>query len=356
LSQPVKLWRFQAQGLNVNIIETRELTKVFPGGVRAVDGVDFEVTKGEIFGFLGPNGAGKTTAIKMLNTLLQPTSGSATVAGFDIRKDPAAVRRNVGYVAQDVGVDEHATGRENLTLYGHFYRLDGRTIAQRVRELFELVDLIGYEDKMVSTYSGGMRKRLDIAMGLIHQPQLIFLDEPTVGLDPQTRVHIWDYIRSLARAMGVTIFLTTHYMEEADHLADRIAIIDLGKIMALGTPDDLKRTIGGDVVTLSPALTAEPARDDFMKRTQAALEGKPFVLGMQPTDGDLAVYVNKGESAAPSIMRLLASEGIEVASLSVSRPSLDDVFLKYTGRTIRAQEGTATTYAQMRRMRDRRHR
>ncbi|MGB3129230.1 MAG: ATP-binding cassette domain-containing protein, partial [Dehalococcoidia bacterium] len=200
----------------MSVIVTNQLTKVFPGNIRAVDGIDFEVKAGEIFGFLGPNGAGKTTTIKMLNTLIKPTSGTAVVTGIDVVRNPAEVRKNIGYVAQDVGVDEYATGRENLALYGRFYRLDGRTIKQRVKELFELVDLTGYEDKIVSTYSGGMRKRLDIAMGLIHQPQLIFLDEPTVGLDPQTRVHIWDYIGNLAKAMGITIFLTTHYMEEAD--------------------------------------------------------------------------------------------------------------------------------------------
>lgn len=338
----------------MSIIETNQLTKVFPGGVTAVDGIDFEVKTGEIFGFLGPNGASKTTTIKMLNTLLQPTSGTAVVSGFDVVKNPAGVRRNIGYVAQDVGVDEHATGRENLELYGRFYRLDGRTIKQRVKELFELVDLVGYENKIVSTYSGGMRKRLDIAMGLIHQPQLIFLDEPTAGLDPQTRVHIWDYIHSLAKAMGVTIFLTTHYMEEADRLADRIAIIDLGKIMAMGTPDELKQSIGGDVITLSPSATGPEEWEEFMKDTQSALSGKPFVLGTQPSDGELTVYVNKGESAVPKIMRLLSSEGIEIETISVSRPTLDDVFLKYTGRTIRAQEGTATTYAEMSRRRSRR--
>jgi len=338
----------------VSIIETNQLTKIYPGNIRAVDSIDFEVKAGEVFGFLGPNGAGKTTTIKMLNTLIQPTSGTAVVTGIDIVKSPAEVRKNIGYVAQDVGVDEYATGRENLALYGRFYRLDGQTIKHRVKELFELVDLTGYEDKIVSTYSGGMRKRLDIAMGLIHQPQLIFLDEPTVGLDPQTRVHIWDYISSLAKAMGITIFLTTHYMEEADRLADRIAIIDLGKIIALGTPAELKQSIGGDVVTLSTCETGEEQCEEFIRRTQAALSNKPFVLGTQATDGELAVYVNKGESAAPTIMRLLANEGIEVETLSVSKPSLDDVFLKYTGRTIRAQEGTATTFAQMQRRRYRR--
>ena len=338
----------------MSVIVTNQLTKVFPGNVRAVDGIDFEVKAGEIFGFLGPNGAGKTTTIKMLNTLIKPTSGTAVVTGIDVVRNPADVRKNIGYVAQDVGVDEYATGRENLALYGRFYRLDGRTIKQRVKELFELVDLTGYEGKIVSTYSGGMRKRLDIAMGLIHQPQLIFLDEPTVGLDPQTRVHIWDYIGNLAKAMGITIFLTTHYMEEADRLADRIAIIDLGKIIAMGTPSELKQSIGGDVVTLSPRETGGEQYEEFIRRTQAALANQPFILGTQAADGELAVYVNKGESAAPTIMRLLANEGIEVETLSVSRPSLDDVFLKYTGRTIRTQEGTATTYAQIQRRRGRR--
>lgn len=338
----------------MSVIATNQLTKVFPGNIRAVDGIDFEVKAGEIFGFLGPNGAGKTTTIKMLNTLIKPTSGTAVVTGIDVVRNPAEVRKNIGYVAQDVGVDEYATGRENLALYGRFYRLDGRTIKQRVKELFELVDLAGYEDKIVSTYSGGMRKRLDIAMGLIHQPQLIFLDEPTVGLDPQTRVHIWDYIGNLAKAMGITIFLTTHYMEEADRLADRIAIIDLGKIIAMGTPAELKQSIGGDVVTLSPCETGVEQCEEFIRRTQSALADQPFVLRTQEADGELAIYVNKGESAAPKIMRLLANEGIEVEALSVSRPSLDDVFLKYTGRTIRAQEGTATTFVQMHRRRGRR--
>jgi len=340
----------------VSVIVTYRLIKVFPGGIRAVDGIDFEVNAGEIFGFLGPNGAGKTTTIKMLNTLIQPTSGTAVVAGFDIRKSPAEVRKRIGYVAQDVGVDERATGRENLTLYGHFYRLDGKTIKKRVEEIFELVDLAGYEDKIVSTYSGGMRKRLDIAMGLIHRPDVMFLDEPTAGLDPQTRVHIWDYIRNLAKAMGVTIFLTTHYMEEADRLADRIAIIDRGKIIVMGTPDELKQSISGDVVTLSLVTAEDNDYNELMRRTEAALSDKPFVIRTQATDSELAVYVDNGESAVPSIMRLLASQSIEVKAISVSRPSLDDVFLKYTGRTIRAEEGAPTTFAQMQRKRIRKQR
>ncbi|MBM3155904.1 MAG: ATP-binding cassette domain-containing protein [Chloroflexi bacterium] len=338
----------------MSIIETRQLTKVFPGNIRAVDGIDFTVEEGEIFAFLGPNGAGKTTTIKMLNTLLPLTSGTAMVAGFDVAKHPAEVRKRIGYTAQDVGVDEYATGKENLTLYGHFYRLDSKTIKQRVKEIFELVDLTDSANRMVSTYSGGMRKRLDLAMGLIHQPQLIFMDEPTTGLDPQTRTHIWEYIRQLVRDKGMTIFLTTHYMEEADRLADRIAIIDLGKIIAMGTPDELKKSIGGDVVTLSPCAEKDAECKEFIKRTETALSGKPFVVGTKATDGELAVYVPDGEAAIPSIMRLLASEGIEVKTISLARPSLDDVFLKYTGRTIRAQEGTPTTWAEIQRKRSRR--
>ncbi len=338
----------------MSVIQTKGLTKIFSGNVRAVDGIDFEVNAGEIFAFLGPNGAGKTTTIKMLNTLIQPTSGTAMVAGLDVAKNPTEVRKRIGYAAQDVGVDERATGRENLTLYGHFYRLDGKTIRQRVKELFELVDLTGYEDKMVSAYSGGMRKRLDLAMGLIHQPQVIFLDEPTTGLDPQTRAHLWDYINKLAKSMGVAIFLTTHYMEEADRLADRIAIIDLGKIMTMGTSDELKRSIGGDVVTLTPPVEKDEERKEFTRRAEAALSGKPFVMEMKPSDGELAVYVKDGGSAIPSIMQILGSQSIEVKTISMARPSLDDVFLKYTGRTIRAQEGTRTSFVQMRRNANRR--
>ncbi len=335
----------------MSIVQTSQLVKTYPGDIRAVDGIDFEIAEGEIFGFLGPNGAGKTTTIKMLNTLIRPTSGAATVVGYDVAKNPAEVRRNVGYVSQDVGIDEHATGRENLTLYAHFYRLDGKMIKQRVKELLEMVELTEQADKLASTYSGGMRKRLDLAMGLIHQPRLIFLDEPTTGLDPQTRNHIWDYIRSLARDMGITIFLTTHYMEEADHLADRIAIIDHGKLITIGTPGELKQSIGGDVVTLSSKAVTDEERNEFVTRTESLLNGKSFVLETQSIHDGLAVYVDSGESAVPVIMNLLASEGVEVKALSVSSPTLDDVFLKYTGRTMRDEEGTASTYMQMKRRR-----
>jgi ABC-2 type transport system ATP-binding protein len=337
-----------------SVIQTHKLTKVYPGKVRAVDGIDFEVKAGEIFAFLGPNGAGKTTTIKMLNTLLAPTSGKAIVAGFDVAKNPAEVRKRIGYAAQDIGVDEHATGRENLALYGHFYRLDEKTLKRRIKNILEIVGLTEYGNKMVSSYSGGMRKRLDLAMGLIHRPQILFLDEPTTGLDPQTRAHIWEYIQKLVQKLGMTIFLTTHYMDEADRLASRIAIIDLGKIVTMGTADELKRSIGGDVVTLSPCDSGIEACKAFVGSAEAALSGKPFVVGTKASESELAVYVKDGASAAPSIMQILTGQGIAVKTLSIARPSLDDVFLKYTGRTIRAQEGTKTTMAQIHRMRNRR--
>ena len=337
-----------------SVIQTQKLTKIYPGNMKAVDAIDFEVKAGEIFAFLGPNGAGKTTTIKMLNTLIAPTSGRAIVAGFDVAKHPGEVRKRIGYAAQDVGVDEHATGRENLTLYGHFYRLDDKTIKRRVKNILEIVGLTDYGNKMVSSYSGGMRKRLDLAMGLIHRPEILFLDEPTTGLDPQTRAHIWEYIQKLVQKLGMTIFLTTHYMEEADRLASRIAIIDLGKIVTMGTADELKRSIGGDVVTLSPCDNGAEACKAFVGSAEAALAGKPFVVGTKASESELSVYVKDGASAAPSIMQLLDAQGITVKTLSIARPSLDDVFLKYTGRTIRAQEGTRTTMAQIRRMHNRR--
>lgn len=338
----------------MSIVKTQNLTKIFPGDIRAVDGIDFNVEAGEIFAFLGPNGAGKTTTIKILNTLILPTSGTAQVAGFDVVKNPAEVRKRVGYAAQDVGVDEHATGRENLTLYAHLYRLEGSVIKQRVKEIFEIVDLTGFEDRMVSSYSGGMRKRLDLAMSLIHQPQVVFLDEPTTGLDPQTRAYLWDYIKNLAKEMGIAIFLTTHYMDEADRLADRIAIIDLGKIMTIGTSEDLKRSIGGDVVTLTPPVEKDEERKEFVQQAEEILTGKPFVLQMKPADGELAVYVNDGGGAIPAIMQAMNSRGIDIKTISMSRPSLDDVFLKYTGRTMRSEEGSQTTYLQRRRQANRR--
>ena len=323
-----------------------ELVKTYKGNIKAVDSITFQVEKGEIFGFLGPNGAGKTTTIKMLNTLLKPTSGRAVVGGFDVIKQPRQVRDRIGYVAQDLGVDESATGRENLSLYGHLYRLNSKTVGKRVEELIEMVGLSGNEDRLVSTYSGGMRRRLDIAMGLIHHPEILFLDEPTGGLDPQTRVHIWDYIQKLSREDGMSIFLTTHYMDEADHLANRIAIIDHGQLVTVGTPAQLKSDISGDVVTLNLAGEHSDEIEVAIQQTGDVLKEQPFVKQIQRKDSDLNAYVDGAEYAIPQIMRILESKGISVKTISLARPSLDDVFLKHTGRTIREGEGKRTPWAQ----------
>ncbi|MFH1484770.1 MAG: ATP-binding cassette domain-containing protein [Chloroflexota bacterium] len=338
----------------MDAIVTQALTKIYRGGVKAVDQVSFEVERGEIFGFVGPHGAGKTTTMKILNTLLRPTGGRAEVNGYDVVKTSAEVRKSIGYVAQEIGVDELATGKENLTLYGHLYHLGSGTVKRRVGELLDLVGLRGRENKLVSTYSGGMRKRLDIAMGLIHHPKILFLDEPTAGHDPQTRTHIWDYIRELSQEEGVTIFFTTHYMDEAEKLAHRIAIIDYGKIVALGTPDELKRQISGDVVTVQLEPRGPEKADDTLQRGLAIVKVLPFVHQIQPRNGDLNVYVERGDSAVPQLVRTLEGHDITVKTISLARPSLDDVFLKYTGRSIREETGERTSWAKMGRERRRR--
>ena len=334
-------------------ILVQDLVKVYGGDIRAVDGVSFEVEKGELFAFLGPNGAGKSTTIKILTTLLRPTSGRAEILGIDVVRHPAAVRRSIGYAAQEVGIDEDSTGRENLALYGHFYRMDRASIRSRSEQLLEIMGLSRDADRRVYTYSGGMRKRLDLAIAILHRPQVIILDEPTVGLDPQTRSHIGDHITELARDLGISVLFTTHYMDEADKLADRVAIIDEGKIIATGTPGDLKKEIGGDVVT----LTMEPDSDrgyGTLDRSRHLLADLPFVGEIQVVDGGLSVYVLKGETDLPRIMRALDGAGIRVQTISLSRASLEDVFIRHTGRSMREEGGQRTTWAQMRRNRMRR--
>ena len=335
-------------------ISVNNLTKVYKGGIKAVDGASFDVHAGELFGFLGPNGAGKSTTIKILTTLLRPTSGTAEILGIDVLKHPAAVRLSIGYAAQEVGIDEDATGRENLTLYGHFYRMDGKSIRRRSDELLELMDLTRDANRQVATYSGGMRKRLDLVIAILHHPQVLILDEPTVGLDPQTRGHIGSYVRNLGTQMGITVFFTTHYMDEADKIADRIAIIDNGKIITTGTPEDLKKEISGDVVTLTLAADGASMSDCDFERSRQLLGQQQFVREMQTVDGSLNVYVDKGEVDLPNIMRVLDGNGLSVQTISLSRPTLDDVFLRYTGRTMRDEEGQRTTWAQMARNRRRR--
>ena len=311
------------------MIETHNLRKTFKsrrGPVEAVAGVDLDVKKGEIFGFLGPNGAGKTTTLRMLSTLLPPTSGEATVAGFDLRREPAKVRYVIGYVSQEGSSAPEIPGRTELIIQGRLYGMSKQRAVARAAELIESLELEDCADRPVKTYSGGQKRRLDIGVGLMHLPQLLFLDEPTTGLDPQSRARMWDEVRRL-RDTGTTVFLTTHYLEEADALSDRIAIIDHGKIVALGTPDALKRQVAGDVVVVG----TEHASD----RVLELLRGQPFVREATTADNLVRLYVDRGETAMPQIIRVLDSAGIPLASLSLNRPSLDDVFLRQTGRSLR---------------------
>lgn len=311
------------------MIETHNLRRVFKsrkGAVEAVAGVDLDVKKGEIFGFLGPNGAGKTTTLRMLSTLLPLTSGEATVAGFDLLRDPAKIRYEIGYVSQEGSSAPEVPGRTELIIQGRLYGMTKTAALARAAELITSLELADCADRATKTYSGGQKRRLDIGIGLMHRPQLLFLDEPTTGLDPQSRARMWDEVRAL-RDTGTTVFLTTHYLEEADALSDRIAIIDHGKIVALGTPDELKRQVAGDVVVVGT--------DHASDRVLELLKGQSYVREATSADGIVRLYVDRGETAMPQIIRVLDSAGIPLASLSLNRPSLDDVFLRQTGRSLR---------------------
>jgi daunorubicin resistance ABC transporter ATP-binding subunit len=315
------------------IIDVCDLTKVYPDGTRAVQGVSFQVARGEFFGFLGPNGAGKSTTIKMLITLLAKTSGEARIFDQDIGRDADAIRRRIGYSAQEIGLDDELTGRENLLLQGRLYHLPAVQLRQRVEELLQLMDLTADADRPAGAYSGGMRKRLDLATGLIHRPELLFLDEPTTGLDPQNRASLWKHLERLNKGEGLTIFLTTHYMEEADRLCDRLAIIDHGRIIAEGSPASLKAQLGGDVVALTFKDGAAVA-----DRATSLLRGLPFVRDVTAGEDGINVIVEDGGTAVPELMRVLGEAGLRVARLSLTSPTLDDVFLKHTGHSIRQEE------------------
>jgi ABC-2 type transport system ATP-binding protein len=295
--------------------------------VDAVRGVDLSVAAGEIFGFLGPNGAGKTTTLRMLATLLPPDGGEAIVAGADLRRDPAAVRRRIGYVAQTGGTWDEVTAREELVLQARMYGVDKAEALRRADAALAAFQLTEFAGRWCKTYSGGQRRRVDIALGVIHRPSVVFLDEPTTGLDPQSRARLWDEVRRL-RAEGTTVFLTTHYLDEADALCDRVAIIDHGTIVAEGTPDELKREISGDVVTLGLNGSAPWAAQ--------VLRAQPFVRRLdEPEHGGLRLYVDSGATAIPHILRALDGTGIELDAIELHRPSLDDVFLTKTGRSLR---------------------
>ena len=315
----------------MSIIETRGLRRTFgsrKGAVEAVAGVDLAVEAGEIFGFLGPNGAGKTTTLRMLATLLEPTGGTAMVAGCDLRRSPQRVRERIGYVGQAGGSDLQSTGRSELVLQGRLHGMRRRDAVRRAAELLALLELDAAADRSSGTYSGGQRRRLDIAIGLMHRPQVLFMDEPTTGLDPQSRARVWEEVRRL-REDGVTVFLTTHYLDEADALCDRLAIIDHGRIVIEGTPQQLKRQVAGDLVTLGV--------DGDTEQALRLLGAQPFVREAAAEDGLLRLYVERGETAMPAILRLLDSAGLELREISLSRPSLDDVFLRQTGRSLREQ-------------------
>ena len=313
------------------IIIVDKLSKTFNDGkIKAVDNVGFEVKEGEIFGFLGPNGAGKTTTINMLTTLLKPSSGNAEVCGYDIRKHSNEVRRAVGVVPQEYTADEEMTGYDNIILCADLYGLPRSDSKKHADELLGLVELHDAARRKVSTYSGGMRRRLELACGLINYPKLLFLDEPTLGLDVQTRAAVWKYIRMLKEQYRMTLFLTTHYMEEADTLCDRIAIIDHGHIVKTGTPEELKASVGGDVITVTvkerePDLSPEIAQIGLVK-------------DVKKNDGAYRIKAELGEETTPQIMDLIRSKGLHVTKISLAKPTLDEAYLEFTGRELREEE------------------
>jgi len=308
-------------------VETKSLSKLF-GAVKAVDDISFSVQAGEIFGFLGPNGAGKSSTIMILTTLLKPTSGQALVSGFDVMKQAKQVRQNIGYVQQESTVDEYLTGRENLLLQARLNHIPKDQINKRIDDILELIELSDKQNDSVVTYSGGMRKRLDIAGGLLHHPKVLFLDEPTVGLDIQTRRKIWEYIKKIHKEFEMTIFLTTHYMEEADQLCDRIGIIDHGKIQIIDSPQNMKNAMGNEVIS----LTFENGNSvDFLSQ----LHQIDFIKKINKDDNKLTIFTSNGTEVIPKIFQISANLQIKIISISLTQPTLDDVFISYTGREIR---------------------
>ncbi|NHO80560.1 ATP-binding cassette domain-containing protein [Micromonospora sp. CMU55-4] len=317
------------------MIETRGLRKSYRSRegretktVDAVRGVNLDVAEGEIFGFLGPNGAGKTTTLRMLATLIEPDGGEATVAGADLRKDPAEVRRRIGYVAQGGSTWDESSAREELVLQARLYGISKAEAHRRAERALEAFQLTEYADRKCKTYSGGQRRRVEIALGIIHEPKIVFLDEPTTGLDPQSRAHMWDEIRRL-RTEGMTVFITTHYLDEADALCDRIAIMDHGEIVAEGTPAELKREISGEVVIVGLDAPSTP-------RAAELLDTEAYVSKLETVDeGGLRLYVDEGATAIPQVLRRIDHAGLDLRSIELHRPSLDDVFLTKTGRSLR---------------------
>jgi ABC-2 type transport system ATP-binding protein len=316
-------------------IEAIGLVKSYPKGVTALDGLSFSVARGTVFALLGPNGAGKSTAVKILTTLATPDGGKALVGRLDVVANPDAVRRTIGVVSQGSAVDIQATGRENLRLQGQIYGMRGQALEQRAQELLERFGLADAADRVARGYSGGMQRRLDIAMALVHDPAVLFLDEPTTGLDPEIRADMWNEISRLAADRGKSVLLTTHYLDEADQLAEQIAIVDRGKVVAEGTPDELKRELRGDAIHVD--LEA-----DYNGAVSRALTGLPAIRDVVVDGRTLRARADDGGRAVPVVLQALESAGVAVSSVRVARPSLDDVYLKYTGRTFDAAEAEAS--------------
>jgi len=311
----------------MNAIEIKNLSKHFDK-LKAVDRISFIIKEGEMFGLLGPNGAGKTTTIKMLATILSPTDGGAKVWNHDIHEEPDEVRRAIGIVFQDPAIDDYLTGEENLDFHARMYGMKKDIRNERIKTVLKLVNLSDKADVLVKEYSGGMKRRLEIARGLMHYPKVLFLDEPTLGLDAQTRRAIWEYIKKLNKEEKITIILTTHYMEEADYLCDRVAIIDMGKILAIDSPENLKEKIGGDIISLKASDT---------KKLEKIYKKESYVNNIKMHDGHINLYVEKPEKRIPKIIEMANKAKVEIHSANIHRPTLEDVFLHYTGRKIREE-------------------
>jgi ABC-2 type transport system ATP-binding protein len=321
-----------------DIISVENLVMVYADGTRAVSGISFNVKEGEFFGFLGPNGAGKSTTIKVLTTLLRKTSGRASVVGYDLDTSPGQIRKVIGVLSQETVVDVDLTGRENLRLQGRLEQMRGSILEKRVDELLGMVQLEDVAEKPAGRYSGGMKKRLDLASALVHKPKLLFLDEPTTGLDPQSRATIWDYLEKLNREEGITIFLTTQYLEEADRLCRKLSIIDHGKIIAEGSPSELKQTVGGDTITLSLKNGTEGIDANLRSRTKEILGAVKGVTSVIDSGDGVTAYTKNAGLIIADIVTALEHGNIRPSFLSISTPTLDDVFLQQTGRRIRPEE------------------
>tara|TARA_B100000029_G_scaffold500424_1_gene572156 strand:+ start:352 stop:1356 length:1005 start_codon:yes stop_codon:yes gene_type:complete len=313
----------------MHAIKVDSLSKEFQK-FKAVDNISFQIDEGEIFGFLGPNGAGKSTTMMILTTLLKPTSGKASVQGFDVVAQGKKVRENIGFVQQEIGVDEYLTGRENLVFQSRINRIPKDQIQSRIDEVISLVELEEKQNEAAITYSGGMRKRLDIACGLIHRPRVLFLDEPTVGLDIQTRRKIWEYIRKIHKEFDMTLFVSTHYMEEADKLCDRVGIIDYGKIQVIDTPEIMKNAMGNDIISFS-LINGVTKQDELINRIKKI----EFVNQASNKQGEIAIKSSKCAEVIPKIFQVTSEMNIEIDSLSLNKPTLDDVFISYTGHNLR---------------------